>query len=122
MTVDVELDEVIYNGNEDLTQQIWVNLLDNAIKFSKQDGLISIKLTDENGKITVVIQDNGIGMDEQTKNHAFDRFFQADTSRSKVGNGLGLSLVKRIVELCGGTVEVQSEKSKGSTFIVNLHE
>jgi signal transduction histidine kinase len=120
ITVNVELDKVIYQGNEDLTQQIWLNLLDNAIKFSDRGGLITITLANGNEGIRFVIQDDGSGMDDQTKAHIFDKFFQGDSSRSKKGYGLGLPLVKRIVELCGGDVDVQSEPGKGSIFTVVL--
>ncbi|MGM1044538.1 MAG: HAMP domain-containing sensor histidine kinase [Bacillota bacterium] len=120
ITVNVDLDKVIYSGNEDLTQQIWLNLLDNAIKFSDQGGLINITLVYENDEIRFVIQDNGSGMDDQTKAHIFDKFYQGDTSHSKTGYGLGLPLVKRIVELCGGDVGVQSQSGKGSIFTVVL--
>ncbi|KMY49809.1 sensor histidine kinase [Peribacillus loiseleuriae] len=120
LTVNVELDNVNYSGNEDLTQQIWLNLLDNAIKFSYQGGLINISLKRANNNILFVIQDNGCGMDDQTKAHIFDKFYQGDTSHSKAGSGLGLSIVKRIVEISGGNVHVQSEVDNGSTFSVNL--
>jgi signal transduction histidine kinase len=120
LTISVELDNVLYHGNEDLTQQIWLNLLDNAIKFSDQGGSINITLTNVNDKIQFVIQDDGSGMDEKTKDHIFDKFYQGDTSHSKSGYGLGLPLVKRIVELCGGDVSVQSQPSKGSKFTVVL--
>ncbi|MGM1044525.1 MAG: sensor histidine kinase [Bacillota bacterium] len=120
ITVNVDLDKVIYSGNEDLTQQLWLNLIDNAIKFSDQGGLINITLAYENDEIRFVIQDNGSGMDDQTKAHIFDKFYQGDTSHSKTGYGLGLPLVKRIVELCGGDVGVQSQSGKGSIFTVVL--
>ncbi|GIX59412.1 two component sensor kinase [Bacillus paranthracis] len=120
ITVNVELDNVIYRGNEDLTQQIWLNLLDNAIKFSYQGGLINITLTNVNDEIQFVIQDDGPGMEDQTTSHIFDKFYQGDTSHSKVGYGLGLPLVKRIVKLCGGDITVQSELDKGSIFTVVL--
>ncbi|MEJ8766218.1 HAMP domain-containing sensor histidine kinase [Oceanobacillus sp. HCA-5259] len=118
ITLNVELDKIIYIGNEDLTQQIWINLIDNAINFSYQGGLINISLTNKNEEIHFVIQDDGPGMDNQTKSRIFDRFFQEDTSRSKVGNGLGLPLVKRITKLCGGDITVQSELGEGSIFTV----
>lgn len=118
ITLNVELDKIIYIGNEDLTQQIWINLIDNAINFSYQGGLINISLTNKNEEIHFVIQDDGPGMDIQTKSRIFDRFFQEDTSRSKVGNGLGLPLVKRITKLCGGDITVQSELGEGSIFTV----
>lgn len=120
ISINVELDKVIYRGSEDLTQQIWLNLLDNAIKFSHEGSLIKITLANVNDEIRFVIQDEGSGMDNQTKNRIFDKFYQGDTSHSKIGYGLGLPLVKRIVELCGGEVDVQSEPGKGSIFTVVL--
>lgn len=123
ITVSVELDHVNYMGNEELTQQIWINLLDNAIKFTFPGGLINVILQNIDTEIHFVIQDNGPGMDKQTKAHLFDKFYQGDSSHSKVGNGLGLTLVKRIVNLCGGTIQVQSEAGQGSQFTVILcHE
>ncbi|WP_427127723.1 HAMP domain-containing sensor histidine kinase (plasmid) [Priestia megaterium] len=120
ITINVELDEVIYNGNEDLTQQIWINLLDNAIKFSYQGGVINITLTKVNHGIQFIIKDDGIGMDDQVKAHIFEKFYQSDNSHSKTGYGIGLSLVKRIVEICKGDVSVQSEPGKGSIFTIVL--
>ncbi|MEK4971595.1 HAMP domain-containing sensor histidine kinase [Niallia sp. FSL R7-0648] len=120
IVIDVELDEVTFHGNEDLTQQIWLNLLDNAIKFSEIGGNITIHLTKFKEEICFSIQDNGPGMDDQTKKRLFDKFYQGDTSHSQSGNGLGLALVKRIVELCNGKIYVESEKGKGSIFMVRL--
>lgn len=120
ITVNVELEEIFYFGSEDLTQQIWLNLLDNAIKFSFTGGLINISLAHWNDGIRFIIQDEGPGMDEQTQAHIFDRFYQGDTSHTKAGNGLGLAIVKRIVKLCDGTVTVESEVGKGSKFTVSL--
>ncbi|WP_391204534.1 ATP-binding protein [Psychrobacillus sp. L4] len=120
ITVNVELDKVIYRGNEDLTQHIWLNLLDNAIKFSYRGGLINITLVKVNDEIRFVIQDGGPGMDSHSQIHIFDKFYQADTSHTVKGYGLGLPLVKRIVELCGGDVYVQSNTGKGSIFTVVL--
>lgn len=120
ISVNVELDKVIYCGNEDLTQQIWLNLLENAIKFSYQGGLINVSLEKEKEGIRFIIQDDGPGMDDQIRHRIFDKFYQGDSSHSKVGNGLGLPLVKRIVELCGGEITVRSELGKGSIFTVGL--
>lgn len=117
---DVELDEINLVGNEDLLQQIWINLLDNAVKFSYQSGLISITLANAPDGIRFSIHDDGPGMNAQTKAHMFDKFYQGDTSHSKSGYGLGLTMVKRITELCGGSIEVHSEVGHGSTFIVSL--
>jgi len=120
ITITAELDEVTFHGNQDLTQQIWLNLLDNAIKFSHIDGAIHIKLCQQNGEICCAIEDNGIGMDAKTTAHVFDKFYQGDASRKSAGNGLGLAIVQRIVQLCGDRVEVQSEPQKGSVFSVFL--
>jgi len=118
--LNVDMEEISFDGNEDLTQQVWLNLIDNAIKFSNQNGTISIRLAKWNGGIRFIIKDNGIGMDEKTKSLIFDKFFQEDSSRTKAGNGLGLTIVKRIIELHGGQVEVQGELGMGSEFIVWL--
>nr|WP_245645000.1 HAMP domain-containing sensor histidine kinase [Peribacillus loiseleuriae] len=79
ITVNLELDKVIYKGNEDLTQHIWLNLFDNAIKFSYQGGLINITLVKVDDEIRFVIQDDGSGMDDHSKVHIFDKFYQVDT-------------------------------------------
>ncbi|MFK0522018.1 ATP-binding protein [Paenibacillus illinoisensis] len=118
ITINLQLDKVVYSGNEEVIQQIWINLLDNAIKFSHTDGLIEITLAIFNEEIHFSIQDHGIGMDEHTQAHLFDKFFQGDSSHAKKGYGLGLPLVKRIVELCNGDIIVQSEQGRGSKFSV----
>ena len=120
ITVNVDLDEIVYVGNADLTEQLWLNLFDNAVKYSYPGGLINITLTHINHMVRFVIQDDGLGMDAYTKAHLFNKFFQGDPSHSKAGNGLGLALVKRIVDLCGGTIEMQSDLGKGSQFSVLL--
>lgn len=114
LTINLELEEV--------TQQIWINLLDNAIKFSHKDSSIEITLTTFNTHIYFSIEDYGIGMDEYTQAHLFDKFFQGDFSHTKKGYGLGLPLVKRIIELCSGNIIVQSERDKGSKFIVVFYK
>jgi len=118
--LDIDLDETHFHGNEELLAQVWVNILDNAIKFTPNDGTIACTLKQSEGLITVTISDDGEGMPEDVQKHIFDKFYQGDKSHSAEGNGLGLALVKRIVDLCGGTIEVQSEYGKGSTFTVKL--
>ncbi|MEK3920782.1 HAMP domain-containing sensor histidine kinase [Paenibacillus sp. FSL K6-2393] len=118
ITINLNLEEVVYSGNEEVIQQIWINLLDNAIKFSHTDGLIEVTLAIFNEEIHFSIQDHGVGMDEHTKAHLFDKFFQGDASHAKKGYGLGLPLVKRIIELCNGDIIVQSEQARGSKFSV----
>jgi signal transduction histidine kinase len=118
LDVDVVLEEITFNGSADLTQQVWLNLIDNAIKFSGMDGILTIRLEHWNNGFRFTIKDSGIGMDEQTVNRIFDKFYQGDASHTKSGNGLGLSIVKRIIDLHGGHIEVQSSLGEGSEFII----
>ena len=117
---DLDMEELSYHTNEELLSQVWVNLLGNAIKFSRQGGTIEVTCTHAGRDVTVSIADHGMGMDEETKRHAFDKFYQGDTSRASEGNGIGLSIVRRICELCGGSVTVASELGKGTQFTVTL--
>ncbi len=119
--IDIRLEDGIeILGEKNLIHQIWVNLLDNAIKFTNSGGVIKVGLWRCGQKAILRLEDSGCGMDDETKLHIFDKFFQGDTSHSLAGNGLGLTLVKKITELCEGTIEVQSEIGKGSVFIVKL--
>ncbi|MBU3178351.1 HAMP domain-containing histidine kinase [Clostridium estertheticum] len=120
--LDVELDEVMITTDENLMEMVWNNLLTNSIKFTESKGTVRIKLKKENGKIIVSISDTGCGMSKKTVEHVFDRFYQGDTSHSSVGNGLGLSLVKRIIDLVEGKIKVDSECGKGTDFTVTLKE
>lgn len=120
LNLQVELDPLLFSGNEELLQQAWLNLIQNAIKFTPQGGKIAVILMDTDDTVTVRITDNGIGMDEITKQHLFDRFYQGDRSHTGEGNGLGLALVKRIVELSAGTIGVKSQPGTGSSFTVEL--
>lgn len=113
-------DEVIYYGNDELLMQAWLNIISNAVKFTPEGGRITVSLTEESENVVVRISDTGIGMDEYTVHHVFDKFYQADTSRKAEGNGLGLALVSRIIKLCGGTVTVASAPGAGSAFTVTL--
>ncbi|MGG2106657.1 HAMP domain-containing sensor histidine kinase [Lysinibacillus pakistanensis] len=118
LDINIELEEVTFVGKEEFTQQIWINLLDNAVKFSHYGSYINITLAEEGNEIRFTIQDQGVGMNKATKARIFDKFFQGDTSHARTGNGLGLPLVKRIVELCDGEIMVQSELGIGSIFTV----
>jgi signal transduction histidine kinase len=120
LLINIELEEILFNGNEEFTQQIWINLLDNAIKFSNSGGTVDINMVHSDNGILFTIKDNGPGMDNQTILRIFDKFYQGDTSHSISGNGLGLSIVKRITNLCGGTIRVESEPGTGSSFAVFL--
>lgn len=119
--IEINLEDGIeISGDKNLIQQVWVNLLDNAIKYTEGCGIINVSLWMSGQKATFQLEDNGCGMSDETMRHIFDKFYQGDLSHSLTGNGLGLTIAKRIIELCGGTIEVQSELGKGSVFIVKL--
>ncbi|MBO4680059.1 MAG: HAMP domain-containing histidine kinase [Lachnospiraceae bacterium] len=117
---DVDLQEINYVGNEELLSHVWSNLLSNAIKYSPEGGLIKINATSLNGSITVTVEDSGPGIPAESLSRIFDKFYQADTSRKHEGSGLGLSLVKRILELHNGTVTAENVEGGGARFTVKL--
>lgn len=117
---DMELPRQMYYGSAPLLEQVWINLLDNAIKHSPAGGNIHISICETPEKISVSVSDDGDGMTEEVQKHIFEKFYQGDKSREAEGNGLGLALVKRIVDLCKGTIEVESIPEQGSSFIVTL--
>lgn len=112
--------EAYLSGSEQLLQQVWINLLDNAVKFSPDSGTVEVSVTQDDGRTTVEVSDRGPGMTEEVRSHIFDKFYQGDASRTTKGNGLGLALAKRIAELHGGTVEAFSRDGGGSRFVVTL--
>lgn len=118
--MDVALEKITYFGCQDLLDQVWLNLLDNAIKHSPVGSLISIRAEQQNGTLSVSITDHGDGMTEEVQKNMFEKFYQGDSSRKSEGSGLGLALVKRITDLCKGTITVHSVPSQGTTFIVEL--
>ena len=106
--------------DEEMLALVWNNLISNAIKFTPKGGVIVIRMTVTEGSVTVEVQDDGVGMTEDVRPHVFEKFFQGDLSHGKTGYGVGLAIVSRVVELCRGSVEVESEKDKGSLFRVTL--
>ena len=118
--IDLDLPNVKYLGSEDLLMQVWINLYSNAIKFTPNYGTIYTKLIILDDSICISISDTGIGMSEDVKNRVFEKFYQGDKSRSFEGNGLGLTLVKRILDLCNCKIEVESEINMGTTFNIYL--
>lgn len=117
---DIELVPAELNANEELLAQVWTNIIGNAIKFSPENSKIEVRSQSADGVYKVEIRDHGIGMDEATKDRIFDKFYQGDNSHSKEGNGLGLALVKKILEVSGGSVEVESAPGQGSLFTVSI--
>lgn len=116
----VNMQKLCYAGDEELLQQVWINLIENAIKFSDEGGSISISLAQTEHHVEVEIADNGIGMDEETKQRIFERFYQGNASHSIEGSGLGLSIVKRILDLSNGEIQVKSSLNQGTVFLVKL--
>lgn len=118
--ISVNLPETILKGDEELLYQVWMNLIDNSIKFTNEGGKIEIAIRKNNTNAEISIKDNGIGMTEEEKKKVFERFYQVDESHYSEGSGLGLSIVKRIVNLSDGKIRIESEKGKGSNFIIEL--
>lgn len=120
LNINLDLDEVTIFYDETLFAHVWQNLISNAIKFSLDGGDINIVLRKYEKEVVFVIKDNGIGMSEETQKRIFEKFYQGDMSRAKEGNGLGLALVKRILDNSHCWISVVSEEGKGSTFTVKI--
>jgi len=115
-----EFQEVMYSGNKEIMKQLWINLMSNSLKYTPENGKVTLELKEKNSNIIVSIKDTGIGMSKADIFHIFDKYYQGDISHSTPGLGLGLSIVKRIVELCDGTINVESTEGLGSTFTICL--
>ncbi len=115
---DLQLDKVIIKSNYDLLYQVWTNLIDNAIKYSRPKSTIKIILTSIDDNVEVIICDEGIGISEEKTTRIFERFYQCDESHKNLGNGLGLSIVKRILELLGGKIYCESKIGEGTKMTI----
>lgn len=120
LAIDLNLEATPFYGNKALLAQVWSNLIDNAIKFSNPFGVLSIHCRPQDGGVRVVVRDTGIGMTEEVRKRAFDKFYQGERSHTGQGSGLGLALVKRIVTLCGGSISLESEFGSGTAITVQL--
>lgn len=120
LALDIDLDPAVCCGNKDLLAQVWQNLIGNAVKFVADNGRIRVLLRQKENAIEVSVVDNGPGMTVEVMNRVYEKFYQGDTSRASSGNGLGLTLAKRVVDLHGGTISVSSKEGKGTTFTVSL--
>ena len=119
--LNVDLQErVVINSNYKLLSQVIVNLLSNAVKFTESGGKIDVGCKVKGLNVIITVADTGCGMDEETKSNIFNKFFQGDTSHTTPGNGLGLSIVKKIVDMLDGQIFVKSKLGEGSTFTVTL--
>lgn len=116
---DIDFDSIKYYGSEQLMFHVWTNLIGNAIKYSSVNDTVKISLKKSNS-IVFTVEDNGPGISEEDKKHIFNKFFQGDTSHKEEGYGLGLALVKKIVDLHCGKVKIEDVNPKGTRFIVTL--
>lgn len=121
ISLEANLDNISINSDEDILQHVWINLIDNAIKFTPDNGIISITLHNSDGKTVFCIDDSGPGVSDEDKKVIFNRFYQADLSHKSEGNGLGLSLVQKIIDYEKGSVEVCDSPLGGAEFKVKLN-
>lgn len=123
--IDADIEEDVYvKADEEMLSLVWNNLLSNAIKFTEAGGKVSLVLKKMDNKALVQVIDTGCGMNAETGKNIFNKFYQGDTSHATQGNGLGLALVKRVVDISGGEIKVSSKLGEGSTFsvILNMNE
>lgn len=118
--LNIDLDEVKYQFNEDMLSHVWVNLFSNAFKFTPPNGSVSCTLRATERAVIVTISDTGEGMSEEVSRHIFEKFYQGDTSHTRDGNGIGLTIVSRILFLSCGRIHVESRPGCGSTFTITL--
>lgn len=121
--LECDIEEDLYiNSNESYLELVWNNLISNALKFTEKDGTVKVYLKKIDDEYVVKVSDTGCGIDEETGKHMFDKFYQGDTSHQKEGNGLGLPLVKKVIDVLGGTIGIESEVGVGTTFTIIIKE
>lgn len=120
--IEMDLPSTVVTADEKLLNQVWTNLITNSIKYSESGSSIVIRLKKMGNFVEVMISDTGMGIPEEDLPYILERFYKVDKvrNRSETGSGLGLSITKKTVELHGGTIEVQSELGKGTTFYIRL--
>ncbi len=118
--VELGLDDASYYGNAELLKHVWLNILDNTVKFSPYHSTLHVSVRDTLQQFVFSVRDEGPGMDEHVKEHIFEKFFQGDTSHTTPGNGLGMTMAQKIVSLHNGTIQIDSAPAKGTTVTVIL--
>ena len=122
-SIDIQTDmaeEVMISADAELLSLVWNNLFSNAFKFTEDGGKVTLTLTADGEYASVKVADTGCGMSQEVGAHIFEKFYQGDTSHATQGNGLGLALVKRVLELMDGDISVESTEGEGSSFTVTL--
>lgn len=119
---DVELEEISYRGDERLLMHVWNNLIGNAVKFNPPNAAVRLRLSRSDGGVVFTVEDEGPGIPPEAQKHIFDKFYQGDSSHREEGNGLGLALVKRILNVCGGEIAQENLPGRGCRFTVKLPE
>lgn len=122
IVVDFPKSDIMITADENRMEQVFINLINNAVKYTLEDGVVTITVKKSLKEIEILIEDTGIGMNKEAMERVFDRFYRADKSRSIKGNGLGLSIVKRIIDLHGFKISVESQVDVGSVFKVQIFQ
>lgn len=117
---NIPKNDIVIEADESRLEQVWINLVNNAIKYTNDNGVVTITVKKTTKVVEVSIEDTGVGMSKEAISHIFERFYRQDKSRSVEGNGLGLSIVKRIIDLHQGTIDVESREDGGSKFTIKL--
>lgn len=120
--LEVSLEKMYITADEESMSQVWINLLHNSIKFTPNGGAITIKLIQNDEQAEVHIRDTGVGISEEQREHIFERFYKADSSRNRVhgGSGLGLAIVRKVIDLHQGKIQVKSVVGNGTEFIISI--
>ncbi|MBR6735295.1 MAG: HAMP domain-containing histidine kinase [Oscillospiraceae bacterium] len=122
-SLDIETDieeSVTVDSDREMMSLVWNNLFSNAVKFTPEHGKISLRLYTDGSDAVVEIADTGCGISNEVGRRMFDKFYQGDTSHATQGNGLGLALVKRVIDITHSSISVESEVGKGTTFTVRM--
>lgn len=121
ITIESDIDDAVtINADPEMMSLVWNNLFSNAMKFTPDNGTVYVSLKKQDDSAIITVKDTGCGMSEEVKSHIFEKFYQGDTSRAAAGNGLGLALVKKIIDITKSEIAVSSEPGKGSVFTVTV--